>query len=287
MQSSIPNFSKIFQVSFFDFIKVQFQAIGSLIAFVLLLMFIMLLQYFGWGTPMGYITLLIGITLISIVILLTATGVSRMIKADLLNESPISSREAMEFLKQNALSIIATPFLLILFIALVLGVEALLSLIGFIPVLGPLVLAIFTIPAVIVNVVLAIIFIVGSKLISPIIAIEETGIIDTLNLAYRTCKDEPLKVAFYTGMLTIVGVGVFILPVLVYILGLFLTSAFHWSMQLNCFYSIYYSWGIMQFLFFFITGASVLVMTSLVIALPLTYIQGMYTYIYLSFKNKF
>ncbi|MFC1478474.1 hypothetical protein ACFL57_03350 [Candidatus Margulisiibacteriota bacterium] len=287
MQSSIPNFSKIFQVSFFDFIKVQFQAIGLLISFIIYIIFYLITQNAGVETIAGQITNAIGSILVALVLLLTASGVSRMIKADLLNESPISSREAIDFVKQNLLSIIIAPILLTLFAALVLGIEALLSLIGFIPVLGPLVLAIFTIPAVIVNVVLAIILIVGSKLIPSIIAVEETGIIDTIKLAYRTCKDEPLKVAFCAGMLTIVGIGIFILPVLVYISGLLLTTAFHWSILSNCLNTIFYNWGIMMFIFFFITGTSVLVMTSLVIALPLTYFQGMYTYIYLSFKNKF
>ncbi|MFC1596097.1 hypothetical protein ACFL4D_02285 [Candidatus Margulisiibacteriota bacterium] len=287
MQSNIPHFSKIFKVSFFDFHKVQFQAIGLLIAIVTNFVFNLIAGKTGATTLTGQIINTVGSVLTVIVVLLTASGVSRMIKADLLNESPVSNKEAIEYLKQNAWAIIITPFLLVLSAALIVGLEALLSLTGFIPVLGPILLALFTIPAVIVNVVLAIILIVGSKLIPSIVAIEETNIIDTLKLTYQTCKDEPLKVAFYAGMLSLVGIGIFILPFLVFLTGLLITGAFHWSVLTGCFNNIMYSWGVVPLIFVFITGLSVLIMGSLVVSLALTYFQGVYTYIYLSFKNKF
>jgi len=286
MQSSIPNFSRIFKVSFFDFHKVQFQAIGLLIAIIINVVFYLLTQQLGPVTTWGQISNAVSSLLVAVILLLTAAGISRMIKADLLNESPVSNREAIEFLKKNAWTIIITPFLLLLSVAIIIGLEAIVSLVGFVPVIGPLLLAMLTIPGVIINVVLAIILLVGSKLIPSIVAIEETNITDTVKLTYQTCKNEPLRVAFYAGMLTLIGIGIFILPFLVFFTGLVLTGALHWSVLTSWFQGFTYT-GVIPSLFILITGLSILAMTSLVIALPLTYFQGVYTYIYLSFKNKF
>jgi len=286
MQSSIPNFSRIFKVTFFDFHKVQFQAIGLLIAIIINVVFYLLTQQLGPVTTWGQISNAVSSLLVAVILLLTAAGISRMIKADLLNESPVSNREAIEFLKKNAWTIIITPFLLLLSVAIIIGLEAIVSLVGFVPVIGPLLLAMLTIPGVIINVVLAIILLVGSKLIPSIVAIEETNITDTVKLTYQTCKNEPLRVAFYAGMLTLIGIGIFILPFLVFFTGLVLTGALHWSVLTSWFQGFTYT-GVIPSLFILITGLSILAMTSLVIALPLTYFQGVYTYIYLSFKNKF
>jgi len=286
MQSSIPNFSRIFKVSFFDFHKVQFQAIGLLIAIIINVVFYLLTQQLGPVTTWGQISNAVSSLLVAVILLLTAAGISRMLKADLLNESPVSNREAIEFLKKNAWTIIITPFLLLLSVAIIIGLEAIVSLVGFVPVIGPLLLAMLTIPGVIINVVLAIILLVGSKLIPSIVAIEETNITDTVKLTYQTCKNEPLRVAFYAGMLTLIGIGIFILPFLVFFTGLVLTGALHWSVLTSWFQGFTYT-GVIPSLFILITGLSILAMTSLVIALPLTYFQGVYTYIYLSFKNKF
>ncbi|MFA5928117.1 MAG: hypothetical protein WC838_02295 [Candidatus Margulisiibacteriota bacterium] len=287
MQSNIPNFSKIFKVSFFDFNKVQFQAVGILAAIVINVGSSVLVSRLGETSTAGQIANAVGGLLTAIVVLLTAAGVSLMIKADLLQESPVSSKEARAFIKRKFWPIIISPFLLLLTVLLLLGVQALLSFVGFIPFVGPIILAVCTIPAVILNVILAIALIVGSKLMPSIIAVEESNTIDTMKLTYQTCRVEPLRVAFYAGVLTLVGIGIFILPALAFLFGLLLTGAFHWSVLLKCYNSMLGYWSLDLMAFWFITGLSVLVMASLVIALPLTYFQGVYTYIYLSFKNKF
>jgi len=287
MRESIPSFSKIFKVSFFDFQKVQFQAIGLLIALVFYIICSLLSIKVGALTIFGQGLNILGNILLGTILLLTSAGVSKMIKADFLNEGPVSNSDAISFIKKNALAILLTPVLILILAATIVGLEALLAFIGYIPFIGPIVLATLTIPVVIINVVLAILFIVGIKLVPSIIAVEESGTIETIKLAFQVCRVEPLKVAFYAGILTLVGIGIFILPFLVFGLGLLLTTAFHWTV-LRYFSNLYIeSWGLMPYIFFGITGFSVLAMSSLVVSLALTYFQGVFTYIYLSFKNKF
>jgi len=284
MVGSVPNLSTLFRVSFFDFQKVQFQAVGVLLAAAANILLAWLTGLAGAATVTGIILNVLEGMIPAIILLLSGAGVARMIKADLLKEAPVSTKDAMDFLKKNLLAIICSPFVLILFIALILGLEALISVIGFIPIIGPLALAVLTIPAVIVNVVLVIIILVGSKLLPAIIAVEETRTIDTIRITYQVCKDEPLKVAFYAGMLSLIGIGIFLLPFLVFFLGLAFTCTLNWSvlyplaMSLQC--------DPVQYLFLMIAGVSALIMGSLVLALPLTYFQGVYTYLYLSFKDR-
>ena len=287
MRESIPSFSKIFKVSFFDFQKVQFQAIGLLLGLVFYIVCYLLSIKVGSETIFGQVINILGCVLLVTILRLTSAGVSKMIKADFLSESPVSNSEAISFIKKNAFAILLTPILIANLAGAIVGLEALLSFIGYVPYIGPIILAVLTIPVVIINVVLAILFIVGIKLVPSIVAVEESNTLETIKLAFQVCRVEPLKVAFYAGILTLVGIGIFILPFIVFGLGLLLTGAFHWTV-LRYFSNLYIeSWGIMPYLFFGITGFSVLAMGSLVISLALTYFQGVFTYIYLSFKNQF
>ena len=264
----------------------QFQAIGLLIALVIYLS-CHIIAFKFCGDLAGQILNIIGNIVMVIILLLTAGGVSKMIKADLLGEGPVSNAEALSFMRKNALAILLSPFLLLLFVAAVLGVEALCAYVGYIPFVGPIILALFTIPVVIINVVLAILFIVGIKLVPSIVAVEESRTFETMKLAFQVCRVEPLKVAFYAGILSIVGIGIFVLPFLVFALGLLLTTAFHWTVLTHFNNTFFESWRLTDYLFFGITGFSVLAMGSLVVSLAITYFQGVFTYIYLSFKNKF
>lgn len=286
MRENIPSFSKIFKVSFFDFQKVQFQAIGLLIAIVTCIICTLISTKLGSYTLTAQAINLLGNILLGVILLLSSAGVAKMIKADLLGETPVTYSDALNFIKKNALAIVASPALIVLALALIIGLEALCAYIGYIPYIGPIILAVFTIPVVILNVVLALLFIVGVKLVPSIVAIEESRTLETIKLALQICRVEPLKVAFYAGILTIVGVGIFVLPFIVFGLGLLLTAAFQWTV-LKYYSSLYIeSWGVMPYIFFGITGLSVIAMGSLVLSLALTYFQGVFTYIYLSFKNK-
>ena len=287
MRESIPSFSKIFKVSFFDFQKVQFQAIGLLLGLVLCILCTLVSMKLGSDSIIAQAVNMLGNILLGIVLLLSSAGVAKMIKADLLGESPVSNSDAINFIKKNALAILASPILIILALAAILGLEALLAFIRYIPYIGPIILAVLTIPVVIINVVIAILFVVGVKLVPSIVAVEESSTLETIKLAFQICRVEPLKVAFYAGILTMVGIGIFVLPFIVFGLGLLLTTAFHWTV-LRYYSNLYVeSWGLMPYIFFGITGFSVLAMGSLVVSLALTYFQGVFTYIYLSFKNKF
>lgn len=287
MRESIPSFSKIFKVSFFDFHKVQFQAIGLLVSLILNIVCSILSAKLGDYTVVGKIINIVGNTLLITGILLSSAGVAKMIQADFLGESRVTNIDAINFIKKNAIAILCSPLLIILMIIVLIGIEAMLAFIGYVPFIGPLILAVFTIPVVIINVVLAILLIVGIKLIPAVVAVEESRTFETIKLALQVCRVEPLKVAFYAGILTIVGVGIFILPFIVFGFGLLLTTAFQWTV-LKYYSNLYIeSWGMIPYLFFSIAGLSVLAMASLVVSLALTYFQGVFTYIYLSFKNKF
>lgn len=282
--SNILNLAKIFKVSFFDFNKVQFLAISILISIVSFFLCNFLAFYLKFK-PILYL----GLILIFFFMQFVSVAVVKMLKADMLKESPVNYKEAFLFLKKHAITIIFTPLLVLLSILIIIGLEMLFSLVIFIPYIGPLLITFLTIPVMIVNVVLLIIISIGSFLVNSIIAVEETNCLETLNIVYKTCKKEPLKIAFYFGILFLIGFAIFLFPILVFVASIFFTFVLwlipsYWTLFPNAYFDPNF-FLMLPFWYWLINFFFIAVMSSLILALPLTYLYSICTQIYLAFRK--
>ncbi|RMH73369.1 MAG: hypothetical protein D6675_02640 [Gemmatimonadetes bacterium] len=98
-------------------------------------------------TSWGWVVVISGLVVALVLLLLGSTGIAKITAEQLRGDDFYPVRETWQFIRENATRIVLSPLLLILFFGMLIFGAWLISFFGRIPGIGPLLLALLTIPA--------------------------------------------------------------------------------------------------------------------------------------------
>lgn len=157
----------------------------------------------------------IGVLLFAATALLAGTAVSKITYEQLRGDEFYESREAWRFAFRHAPSVLASPLLVLGFVALIVVAGLLLSLLGAVPFFGEIFVGLMALPAVAASLftVYLLIILLCSLLLAPaVVGASRSDTFDTLFEVFSCANEQPGRLAWYLGTVAVLSqLGSFLL----------------------------------------------------------------------------
>jgi hypothetical protein len=143
----------------------------------------------------------VGMAFFLTTMLLTGTAVSRVAYEQLRGDEFYESREAFRFAFRNAGAVVSSPLLILGFIALIVAMGLVLSLVGAIPLIGEIVVALLAVPAFIASLFITYLLVVFafSIMMGPsVVGATHNDTFDTLFEVFSCVNEQPARLIWYT-----------------------------------------------------------------------------------------
>jgi len=204
------------------FAGILLSAIGSGI-------FVWAVQQVSDSLALSAIFSLFGLLVAWVVISLFAGAITQLSYGDLAGWSPRGLADALLSALQHLPSLLFAPLLLGLASVGVLLMELVLMLLGRIPYLGELLVAVLFLPAVLLNALMFVIVFAGTWLVYPVAMGENAGVLQTLRRVIDITRRNPARILTYLGMTVILSLLLVVVLLALafgaYVLTLMLTVA--------------------------------------------------------------
>jgi len=283
MNFGIDSIMDTFEIGF-DSKKIFFQLSGVIIALLGFFVF----SWLGSGIKnLEILFNILGGIWLYMVLVLTHGGTCRMFYVELSSREKPSLPQTIKFVKDRALSLIGSPLLLLLSMALILVAEfASVWLLGKIPALGEILNALLCLPLFALNALIALLLLFGTALAMAIIAVDEFKAADTVKRIFEVVKKSPIYLILYYSFATLFLLLVILGVLITYFISLSLTSGIFWpitsALASGTFLATSLSSKIAVILLFVVLAF----ISALVFSYILVAIQGINTAIYLSIKER-
>jgi hypothetical protein len=127
---------------------------------------------------------------------------------ELAEDNRVTIKEALAFGRNNIVKLVLSPFALVLFGLAVIVAQLLLLLLGRIPYLGDLLVAVAFLPLILINTLLFIFMAVGAWMIFPVIAEEQRSVSKTIGRIVALVRSSPARlISYYLLALVIIGIA--------------------------------------------------------------------------------
>ncbi len=149
------------------------------------------------------------------VLLITGTAVSKVAYEQLRGDEFFESKEAFRFAFKNSSAVLASPLLILAFIALIVVAGLVLSLLGAIPIAGEIIVALLAIVgfiAALFIVYLLVVFVFSLLLGPSVVGATRSDTFDTLFEVFSCVNEQPARLLWYTAIVAFLAkVGSFLL----------------------------------------------------------------------------
>ncbi|MEK7376785.1 MAG: hypothetical protein AABZ57_06460 [Candidatus Margulisiibacteriota bacterium] len=147
---------------------------------------------------------------------------NRMVYKELTTGEKLTLKDGFEFTKKNIGSVVLSPVVILLVIALALAMEFLLFMFGRFE-LGAVIISLLTAPAIMLNTLLLACAVFGSILTLAIISVDESGIIVTAGKIYKIARQASIPFIMYMSLALILGIAATAIIAFIFILAATIT----------------------------------------------------------------
>lgn len=159
-------------------------------------------QWYAW------IVYVVGVVFFICASLLTGTAVSKIAYEQLRGDEFYESREAFRFAFRNSSAVLASPLLIIGFLAVIVICGLVLGLLGMIPVVGEVIVGLFALPAFVASffIVYLIVVLFFSLLIGPsIVGATKNDAFDTIFEVFSCVNEQPARLVWYLATVAVLS----------------------------------------------------------------------------------
>jgi hypothetical protein len=142
---------------------------------------------------------LFGAVLVWVIMSLTFGATTRMSYGELSGSGPISVRDAVSFALRRWAEFLFTPLAVVILTGLVVVAEVVILLIGRVPYIGEVIDSLLFLPALVVNLFLAVLILFGSSLIYSAVVDKGRGVFGTLHYVLVLVRHAPGRIVLYLG----------------------------------------------------------------------------------------